>query len=145
MINQRYFKVKAKCGHVRKKYFLPVEFAVMASSAKEAASIARHIPRVKHDHKDAISSIEEISYEEYELLRIENEENPYLNCKNKQEQNINCGDLYLYVQKEFREKYYRFYDRKSKVRYYMRKYKDLEDDVRNYLRDYEEYQEYELE
>ena len=68
-----YFEVIAKCGHVGKRFYIPIKFAVAAESSKEAAKIARSIPRVKHDHKDAILSVKKISYQEYVQLEEEND------------------------------------------------------------------------
>ena len=85
----KYYSVTAKCGHVGKRYFIPIEFAIRAESAKEAARIARDMPRVKHNHKDAIQSVREISREEYIDLRQRNDSDPYLNCKSIQEQRLN--------------------------------------------------------
>ena len=85
----KYYSVTAKCGHVGKRYYIPIEFAIRAESAKEAARIARDMPRVKHNHKDAIQSVREISREEYIALRQRNDSDPYLNCKSIQEQRLN--------------------------------------------------------
>ena len=85
----KYYSVTAKCGHVGKRYYIPIEFAIRAESAKEAARIARDMPRVKHNHKDAIQSVREISREEYIVLRQRNDSDPYLNCKSIQEQRLN--------------------------------------------------------
>lgn len=68
-------------------FYIRVSFPVVAESAKEASRIARYIPRVKHDHKDAILNCVKISLEEYEELKEINRNDEYLPCKNKQEQN----------------------------------------------------------
>lgn len=82
----RYFKVVTKCGHVGRRQYVPVAFAIKAEDAKEAAKIARYLPRVKHDHKDAILECVEISYEDFqELIKVNNEDD-YLKCKSSQEQ-----------------------------------------------------------
>ena len=82
----RFYKVICKCGHVGRKHYIPIPFAVRARNGKEAALMARYFPRVKHDRKDAVLSCKEISEEEYQELNEENEGNPYLYCKNIQEQ-----------------------------------------------------------
>lgn len=82
----KYFEVIAKCGHVGKKYCVFVNFACVAENGKMAASKVRDFPRVKHDHKDAIRSVKEITFEEFVKLRAENDADPYLHCKNPQEQ-----------------------------------------------------------
>ena len=89
----KYFAVTAKCGHVRKKYYILIEFGVEAKDAKDAAKITRSIPRVKHDHDDAIKKVREISYEEYLSINERNEKDTYLQVHSKHEQNIYCLDL----------------------------------------------------
>lgn len=60
-----YYKVKAKCGHVGRNNYIEKDFFVKAESGREAAFKVRHLPRVKHDRKDAIIFVETISYDEY--------------------------------------------------------------------------------
>ena len=57
---EKYYMVIAKCGHVGRKNYIPVKFAVVAESGKEAAKKVRQFPRVKHDHKDAISIVKDV-------------------------------------------------------------------------------------
>ena len=45
-----YFKVQVKCGHVGKDYYFPGELYITAENGREAAKVARVMPRVKHDH-----------------------------------------------------------------------------------------------
>ena len=97
----KYYAVTAKCGHVGKGKYIEVTFAIEATSGKEAAKIGRMMPRVKRDHPQAIISVERINLEEYIELVNSNAENPYLQCKNKQEQNAACPELY----KEVKELY----------------------------------------
>ena len=97
----KYYAVTAKCGHVGKGKYIEVTFAIEATSGKEAAKIGRMMPRVKRDHPQAIISVERINLEEYIELANSNAENPYLQCKNKQEQNAACPELY----KEVKELY----------------------------------------
>ena len=82
-----YYKVKTKCGHVGVKNYIEIDFPVYANTKKEASQLARKIPRVKHDRKDCIISVEEISFEEYMELEKINDNDPYLHCKNIQDQN----------------------------------------------------------
>ena len=82
----RYYHVTAKCGHVGKGYYIPITFAVRAASATEAASYTRMIPRVKHDHKDAILRVEEVDIIDYLDLYYDNSFDPYLQCSSKREQ-----------------------------------------------------------
>ncbi len=85
-MKSKFFRVTCKCGHVGKQFFIRIDFPVNADSGKEAAEIARNIPRVKHDHKDAILNCVEIDYEEYQIIQKINNNDPYLKCKNPQEQ-----------------------------------------------------------
>ena len=85
---KKYFMVIAKCGHVGKKNYIPVKFTVVAESGKEAAKKVRQFPRVKHDHKDAILDVRCITLEEFLEIREINENDPYLKCHSKQEQNL---------------------------------------------------------
>ena len=71
MENKKYFKVVCKCGHVGKKYFVRVAFPIEAIDGKNAANIARFLPRVKHDYEDAILSCERITFEEFQRLKEE--------------------------------------------------------------------------
>ena len=84
----KYFKVVAKCGHVGRKHYVPVAFAVEAETGKEAAKLTRFFPRVKHDHKDAILDCKVISYEEYLELNTINSNDEYLKCHSRQEQSL---------------------------------------------------------
>ena len=82
----RYFAVTAKCGHVGKNKCIPITFACFAEDGKEAAAKTRQFPRVKHDHKDAILEVREILFEDFMTLKSKNDADPYLHCKNPQEQ-----------------------------------------------------------
>ena len=84
---KKYYAVECKCGHTgSKKTYIPIKFAVVASSGKEAAEKGRWIPRCKHHHKDCILGVEEISKEEYLLLLNQNSKDSYLHCTSIQEQ-----------------------------------------------------------
>ena len=88
-----YYLVKCKCGHVGKKYYMPITFAVEASSKKEASAYARTIRRVKHDHKDAILECIEVSYEDYLNQKEINENDIYLKCHSRHEQNEYLNEI----------------------------------------------------
>lgn len=85
-MKSKFYRVTCKCGHIGRQFFIRIDFPVNADSGKEAAEIARNIPRVKHDHKDAILNCVEIDYEEYLIIQKINNNDPYLKCKNPQEQ-----------------------------------------------------------
>lgn len=82
----KYFKVKAKCGHVGKNHYILKSLYIKAENAKEAAKIARTTPRVKHHHRDAIREVKKISLEEYSLGIRANAIDPYFNVHNSTEQ-----------------------------------------------------------
>lgn len=85
---EKYFMVIAKCGHVGRKNYIPVKFAVVAESGKEAAKKVRQFPRVKHDHKDAILDVRCITLEEFLEIKEINDNDPYLKCHSRQEQKL---------------------------------------------------------
>ncbi len=84
--DQKYYAVHCKCGHVKPNRYVEIVFAVMARNGKEAARKARGFARVKHNKKSAIIDCYEITREEYEAIIRDNENDPYLKCKNIQEQ-----------------------------------------------------------
>lgn len=90
----KYYVVKAKCGHVGRNNYILVDFGVAAQCKKEAAQIARHLPRVKHHHKDAIVEIKEVEYDTYKSRRAENSKLGYLKSKNIQDQRLYYPDYY---------------------------------------------------
>ena len=79
--NKKYFKVTAKCGHVGKNNYVPINFAVRAETASEASQIAKRFPRVKKQLWDSIIACVQISKKEYKELLKTNREDPYLQCK----------------------------------------------------------------
>ncbi len=87
-MNKRYYKVKCKCGHVGRNYYIPIDFPVVASNGREAAKIARNFPRCKHHHKDCILEVAEISKEEYIELHSLNDDDPFLHCSSIQQQRL---------------------------------------------------------
>ena len=56
-VNQKYFEVEAKCGHVGRTNCIWIRFAVVAESRTDAAKWARMFGRVKHDHTNAIGYV----------------------------------------------------------------------------------------
>lgn len=88
METKNYYEVIAKCGHVGRKHYVPIKFAVIAKDGKEAAKMVRQFPRVKHDHKDAILNVNKIDYERYLEIVEMNNNDPYLKCHSRQEQNL---------------------------------------------------------
>lgn len=62
-----YYKVLARCDHVKKGHYIEKWFYVEEESKKEAAQIIRNTPRVKHHKKKAIEDVRTISFEKYLL------------------------------------------------------------------------------
>ena len=85
-MEKKYFKVEAKCGHVGHGKCIWITFATTADNGKEAAKKVRDFKRVKHGHKDAIRTVKEIEFEEFIEIQARNSIDPYLHCKNVQEQ-----------------------------------------------------------
>lgn len=82
----KYYKVKVKCGHVRKSKYILKWIYVKAEDGKEAAKIARRKSRVKHNHKDAIKEVIKIDFEKYSLGLRAMEDDNYFQVHNKQDQ-----------------------------------------------------------
>lgn len=82
----KYFVATIKGGHVKRSHYIVFWHYLKATSLKEAAEKCKTIPRGKKDHKDMILDLKEVSYEEFLRGREEELKDPYLNCKNKQEQ-----------------------------------------------------------
>jgi len=86
LILLKYYRVKAKCGHVGRNNYILKDFYVKATNGKEAAKQVRYTPRVKHHQKDAIQKVEEISLEEYVLGRKVMAEDMYFKVHNSTDQ-----------------------------------------------------------
>ena len=84
----KYYKVVAKCGHVRKGHYIIKDFFVKAEDGKEAARKVRFSPRVKHDWKDAIISVERITREEFLHGKELHKQDSFFKVKNSSEQKL---------------------------------------------------------
>lgn len=93
-----YWAVTAKCGHVGgiSKY-IPITFYIQAKTKKEASDRVIDIPRVKHNNKQVILGIENISYDDYMNGVLNNSNDPYLKCQNVQEQKYYFEEIYTRV------------------------------------------------
>lgn len=80
-----YYLVKAKCGHVGKEKYYEVDFPIKALSKSDAAQICKRKPKVKKHLKDAISSVIEISYEEFKDSFEKFQQNDYVKAHTKNE------------------------------------------------------------
>lgn len=88
VIKLEMYEVVCKCGHVGKSHYVKISFPIRAQSGKEAARIARGLPRVKHDHKDAILDVCRIDQNRFVELVVRNNHDPYLHCTCIQNQNL---------------------------------------------------------
>ena len=116
-MKEKYYKVLAKCGHVGKNKYILKWFYVKSISAKEAARVVRYKPRVKHNHKDAIRKVIEISKLDYWKGIKEMRCDDYFKIHNSSDQRllncINLEELYLENNKYEKQKNKK---RKSKQR-----------------------------
>lgn len=117
----KYYKVKAKCGHVRRGKYILMDFYVKAESGKEAAAIVRQKPRVKHDWKDAIEFVDEICEVEYLNGKVQMRNNPYFFVTNSSEQRLlNVIDYESVMQREApeprkKDKDYSYFEKMDKI------------------------------
>ena len=100
------YEVCVKCGHVGRNYYVDKILAVEACNGKEAAAKARELPRVKHDHKDAIRYVESIDAERFAEIASQNLLDPFFVCHNVQEQRRMCGSD-IEKHRDTEVKYYR--------------------------------------
>lgn len=129
MGTKNYYEVIAKCGHVGRKHYVPIKFAVIAENGKEAAKIIRQFPRVKHNHKDAILSVNKISYERYLEIIEMNHNDQYLKCHSKHEQKL-INDFEERLEDDFHDLEVK-YDKQARidrVTYKLKKNKIIEED-----------------
>ena len=89
----KYYRVKARCGHVGRHNYIPKTFYVKADNGKEAAAKTRKIPRVQHDKKEAILEVSKITKEEFLEGLKKNDKDPFLKAINVQEQRVMCPNL----------------------------------------------------
>ena len=99
---KNFYEVQAKCGHVGRGRFFRGTFYVRAYTGSEAAAIVRQLPRVKHDHKDAILSVRRIDRAEYDVERTAVRQNPYYSCTNVQQQRECLDQIEDYIEDEVR-------------------------------------------
>mgnify|MGYP006903490475 FL=1 len=131
-MGNKYFKVICKCGHVGRGHFVRVSFPITAQCASDAADVARYIPRVKHDQKDAILDCVEIDEAEFLAVKKANSEDPYLRCSNPQEQRC-IEDFSSRIENEpsFFAKRVKMEKEKSKnAAYKIKKQKEIDDCLR---------------
>ena len=120
-MEQNYYLVEAMCGHVGKRRYIPIKFAIIAENGKEAAKIARNIPRVKHDNKYAILQVEKVNYDTFQNQVNKNKEDQYLNwrdcryCETFNQEDIQ-ERIISYVGKNRKKEKEKRYDRRKEQR-----------------------------
>ena len=98
------FEVEIKCGHVGKNHFILKTVPVIAENKKAAAAKAKLMPRVKHDHPDAVRQVRVIDAPRYaELVKVHRED-PYFQCRSIQEQRKLCNDLEIFPEVPHKQK-----------------------------------------
>lgn len=135
-MTKNYYAVTVKCGHVGQGKFIIKTFAVIAESGKDAARLGREIPRVKRHNKHCILDVKKISYEAFVSLNKENHKDPYLHCKNKQEQNILCPNITEDVHELYPKKTISKQERNDRIERQARINKIVEDELEMDIRLY---------
>ena len=120
----KYYKVVAKCGHVRRGHYIIKDFFVTAEDGKEAAYKVRFLPRVKHDWKNAILSVELITKVEFIQGYELHNSDLYFNVKNSSEQKfygaIDHEQIFDFdeheLKKKKKDKASMFYNKMARIR-----------------------------
>lgn len=81
------------CGHVGRNWGIKKTLCIIAESRKEAATLARWSPRVKHNHQNAVINVWEADVNEFTRQLMENKNDPYFICSNRREQYALCQGL----------------------------------------------------
>ncbi len=116
-----YYKVAAKCGHVRKGHYIIKDFYVKAEDGKDAAHKVRFLPRVKHDWKDAIISVTPINKDEFVQGHELHNRDLYFNVTNSSEQRIygaiDCEQVFDYDEpvRKKKDKDIRYYNKMARI------------------------------
>lgn len=124
---ESYYAVVCKFGHVGKSKYVEKAIAIKAESGVEAAKKGRTTPRVKHDHKDAIIDVINITETEYYDLLEQNRTDTYFQAKSKQEQRLNC-DLTDYIKEDHHNDKIVYHEgsKRANAQRKLKKYKEIE-------------------
>lgn len=127
---QKHYAVTCRCGHVGPNNYVEIVFAIIAFNGKEASAKARKIARVKHNKKNAIIDCRKVTREEFNKIIKANKNDPYLKCKNIQEQRL-ITDFETRIIKEQKETAYKKSkkDREELIKYKLKKQKQLIDSL----------------
>lgn len=111
------FEVEVKCGHVGKNHYILKTVPVIAENKKAAAAKARLLPRVKHDHPDAVRQVRVIDAPRYaELVKVHRTD-LYFQCRSIQEQRELCNDLEIFLEVPQKQKSRRRTEPQERVRF----------------------------
>lgn len=86
----KYFRVEAKCGHVGRNKFILKTFFLKSENKKSAVQTVINYPRVKHNHKDVIREVENISEVMYIEGVIKTKKDMYFKVTNSTDQKRYC-------------------------------------------------------
>lgn len=134
------FEVEVKCGHVGRNYYITKFVPVEAENAKAAAAKARALPRVKHDHPDAVRQVRVVDAPRFAELIAVHKADPFFKCHSIQEQRRFCHDLVIHYEKRDEQFWGAKRESKSKLHFagkekirnmkrYQRFYRTSEDDA----------------
>lgn len=120
-----YYFVIAKCGHVGKGKYIDVIFPIMAETKKEASQMVLLKPKVKKQLSNAISSVFEVSKEEFDEQMNINKEDIYIHSHYKQEikEILNSDKIQILPKKKQYKNSFEFNSKIDKVNYYNKKEK----------------------
>lgn len=125
------YAVTAMCGHVGKNKYIAITFPITAKNARDAAKVARWIPRVKHHVKNAILEVKKITSNEYNQLIAQNRNDKYLSVHSKQEQKSLCENIESRIVYNFNEIKIKN-NRNDIVKYKLKKQKIIEKSYKKY-------------
>lgn len=120
-----YYFVIAKCGHVGKGKYIDVIFPIMAETKKEASQMVLLKPKVKKQLSNAISSVFEVSKEEFDEQMNINKEDIYIHshCKQEIKEILNSDKIQILPKKKQYKNSFEFNSKIDKVIYYNKKEK----------------------
>lgn len=120
-----YYFVIAKCGHVGKGKYIDVVFPIMAETKKEASQMVLLKPKVKKQLSNAISSVFEVSKEEFDKQININKEDIYIHshCKQEIKEILNSDKIQILPKKKQYKNSFEFNSKIDKVIYYYKKEK----------------------
>ena len=120
-----YYFVIAKCGHVGKGKYINVVFPIMADTKKEASQMVLLKPKVKKQLSNAISSVFEVSKEEFDKQININKDDIYIHshCKQEIKEILNSDKVQILPKKKQYKNSFEFNSKIDKVNYYNKKEK----------------------